>query len=118
MELTTLEKLLKETSEWLASAEKEQAALKPHEPVKLTLQAIAEKIATVNREIGYLMHKVKIWKPPKPKEEAPKNDTAKAPEKEEVIPPEEKPEEAPKTEEAKPETPLGDAPEITPTKPG
>ncbi|XP_067011480.2 hypoxia up-regulated protein 1 isoform X2 [Anabrus simplex] len=82
VELETLEKVLRETEEWKAKMEEEQAAQKLSENPKLTVKAILEKTAQLDREVKYLVNKAKIWKPKKSKEgkdkESSKNDTEEA----------------------------------------
>jgi len=69
VELSTLEKLIKETEQWMIKLEKEQAEQKLSEAPKLSIKSIGEKINILDREVKYLVNKAKIWRPPKTKEE-------------------------------------------------
>lgn len=69
VELNTLEKLIKETEEWLLKMEKEQSEQKLSETPKLSIKSISEKINILDREVKYLVNKAKIWRPPKAKED-------------------------------------------------
>lgn len=69
VELNTLEKLIKETEDWLVKVEKDQAEQKLSETPKLSIKSISEKINVLDREVKYLVNKAKIWRPPKPKED-------------------------------------------------
>lgn len=72
VEIETLQKLIKETEEWRDKQVEEQKKLKKSEPVKLTVKALSEKMALLDREVKYLVNKIKLWKPKKiekPKEE-------------------------------------------------
>lgn len=69
VELNTLEKLIKETEQWMIKMEKEQAEQKLSEAPKLSIKSIGEKINVLDREVKYLVNKAKIWRPPKAKEE-------------------------------------------------
>lgn len=69
VELNTLEKLIKETGDWLVKMEKEQAEQKLSESPKMSIKSIAEKITILDREVKYLVNKAKIWRPPKSKED-------------------------------------------------
>lgn len=44
---------------------KEQAAIPLSENPKLTIKSIVEKMATLDREVKYLINKAKNWRPPK-----------------------------------------------------
>uniref|UniRef100_A0A1L8DU22 Hypoxia up-regulated protein 1 n=1 Tax=Nyssomyia neivai TaxID=330878 RepID=A0A1L8DU22_9DIPT len=80
VEIETLEKAIRETEEWRKEEIKEQQKLKKSDAVRLTVKSIMEKMSLLDREVKYLVNKLKIWKP-KLKEKKPKgNDT------EEVIP--------------------------------
>lgn len=68
VELSTLETLIKETEEWKKNSEKEQATLPLYERPKLTVRAIAEKLASLDREVKYLLNKARIATPKKKKE--------------------------------------------------
>uniref|UniRef100_A0A6B2EBB5 Hypoxia up-regulated protein 1 n=1 Tax=Phlebotomus kandelakii TaxID=1109342 RepID=A0A6B2EBB5_9DIPT len=100
VEIETLEKAIRETEEWRDEEVKEQKKLKRNDPVRLTVKSISDKMALLDREVKYLVNKLKIWKP-KLKEKKTKNDTEK---KEEA--PEAKEEDGPQIEE--PEVPTED----------
>ncbi|GLH11715.1 Major heat shock 70 kDa protein Ba [Gryllus bimaculatus] len=91
VELETLEKVIKETQEWKTKMEGEQAALKLSDTPKLTIKAIGEKLAQLDREVKYLVNKAKIWRPSKTKDDKEKespNDTISEPSAEEPEVPE------------------------------
>lgn len=72
IEIETLQTLILETTEWRDKQIEEQKKLKNYEPVKLTVKSISEKMAALDREVKYLVNKLKLWKPKKvekPKEE-------------------------------------------------
>lgn len=73
VEIGVLEKRIVETETWLEKSIKEQNALKKNEDVKLTIDSIREKMSGLDREVKYLINKMKIWKPKKPVK--PKNET-------------------------------------------
>ncbi|CAH0727166.1 unnamed protein product, partial [Brenthis ino] len=85
VEITVLEKKIEETQLWLDKSIEEQNELKKNEDIKLTVESIREKITNLDREVKYLLNKMKIWKPKKPaKKEENKTETIEA--KEEVKP--------------------------------
>lgn len=65
VEIETLKKLIEETEEWRDKAVEDQNALKKHEPVKLTVKTLSEKMSALDREVKYLVNKMKLWKPKK-----------------------------------------------------
>ncbi|RZC35188.1 HSP70 and/or Trypan PARP domain containing protein [Asbolus verrucosus] len=72
VEVESLEKLIKETEEWKEKTIEEQNKLKKYEPIRLTVRSITEKMAALDREVKYLVNKIKLWRPKKvekPKEE-------------------------------------------------
>lgn len=72
VEIETLESLILETTEWRDKLMEEQKKLKNYEAVKLTVKGISEKMAALDREVKYLVNKLKLWRPKKvetPKEE-------------------------------------------------
>ncbi|KAB0798996.1 hypothetical protein PPYR_06876 [Photinus pyralis] len=72
VEIETLQRVINETQEWMDKKVAEQDQLKKSEPVKLTVRLLSEKMALLDREVKYLVNKIKIWKPKKtekPKEE-------------------------------------------------
>lgn len=97
VEIETLQNLITETEEWRDKQVAEQGQLKNYETVKLTVKAISEKMAALDREVKYLVNKLKLWKPKKtekPKETSGENAT-KTEEEEKV----ESSQQAPKEEE-------------------
>lgn len=76
VELETLEKTITESEAWLKEEEAAQKVLARHDPVRLTVKSLTEKMASIDREIKYLVNKLKIWKPKVPK--ASKADKKKA----------------------------------------
>lgn len=44
----------------------DQEAIKKSEPVILTVRSLSEKMAVLDREVKYLVNKLKIWKPKTP----------------------------------------------------
>ncbi|CAH0560825.1 unnamed protein product [Brassicogethes aeneus] len=65
VEVEALEKLIKETTEWRDKQVKEQAKLKKNEPIKLTVKSITDKMGSLDREVKYLVNKIKYWRPKK-----------------------------------------------------
>nr|ATU82895.1 secreted HSP70-like protein [Pristhesancus plagipennis] len=63
VEIDSLEKLIGETEDWKEKAISEQNTLPLYETPKLTIKLIVEKMATLEREVKYLVNKAKIWKP-------------------------------------------------------
>lgn len=68
-ELTDLEKAIKETKEWRTKEAEKQDKLKRNEPIKLTVKSLTDKMAFLDREVKYMVNKIKRWRPKeKPKE--------------------------------------------------
>lgn len=63
VEIETLAKVLNDTAVWKKTESAAQKKLKRHEEVHLTVKAITEKMALLDREVKYLVNKLKIWKP-------------------------------------------------------
>lgn len=63
VELETLDKTIVETEEWLAAEVAAQKKLKCSDAVRLTVKSLTDKMALVDREVKYLVNKLKIWKP-------------------------------------------------------
>lgn len=76
IELETLDKTISETEAWLTEELDAQAKLARHDPVRLTVKSLSEKMAAIDREVKYLVNKLKIWKPKTPK--VPKAEKKKA----------------------------------------
>uniref|UniRef100_A0A1B0EXV3 Hypoxia up-regulated protein 1 n=1 Tax=Lutzomyia longipalpis TaxID=7200 RepID=A0A1B0EXV3_LUTLO len=77
VEIETLEKAITETEEWRNVEVKEQEKLKKSEPVRLTVKLIMEKMSLLDREVKYLVNKLKIWKPKLKEKKAKSNETDK-----------------------------------------
>lgn len=81
-EVIVLEKAITDAQAWFLTEQSAQKKLQKHEPVQLTIQAIGDRMAAVDREIKYMVNKLKYWKPkvkPAPKKEKkPANATATA----------------------------------------
>ncbi|KAH9636875.1 hypothetical protein HF086_010656 [Spodoptera exigua] len=75
VEINLLEKKIDETTTWLSTSIKEQKALKKNEDIKLTVESIREKMASLDREMKYLLNKMKIWRPKKPVKKESENKT-------------------------------------------
>lgn len=75
VEINLLEKKIDETTSWLSTSIKEQKALKKNEDIKLTVESIREKMASLDREMKYLLNKMKIWRPKKPAKKESENKT-------------------------------------------
>ncbi|XP_069038910.1 hypoxia up-regulated protein 1 [Lepisosteus oculatus] len=99
VELSTLEKVINETTNWKNETVAEQEQKSPTEKPVLLSKDIEAKLALLDREVKYLLNKAKFAKPkpkPKPKD---KNATSSEAEKtngtaadsERVIPPKEEP---------------------------
>ncbi|KAL0829326.1 hypothetical protein ABMA28_004121 [Loxostege sticticalis] len=104
VEIGVLEKKITETEAWLTKSVAEQDALKKNEDIKLTVDSIREKMANLDREVKYLLNKMKIWRPKKPiKKEENKTEETVGEEKEKVETQEETPEQNEANVEAEPE---------------
>lgn len=75
VEINSLEKKIEDTTTWLSTSIKEQKALKKNEDIKLTVDSIREKMANLDREMKYLLNKMKIWRPKKPAKKETENKT-------------------------------------------
>ncbi|GLV37373.1 uncharacterized protein CBL_10660 [Carabus blaptoides fortunei] len=65
IEIETLSKVIRETTEWKDKSTQEQNKLKKYEPVTMTVKLMSEKMALLDREVKYLVNKLKIWRPKK-----------------------------------------------------
>ncbi|XP_037041018.1 hypoxia up-regulated protein 1 isoform X2 [Bradysia coprophila] len=63
VEIASLEKIITTTQAWLVEELEAQNVLARNQPVRLTVKSISEKMASVDREVKYLVNKMKIWKP-------------------------------------------------------
>ncbi|XP_035900000.1 hypoxia up-regulated protein 1 [Anopheles stephensi] len=102
VEIETLEKAIRNTIEWRDTEVAEQEKLARNEPVRLTVKDITDRMGMLDREVKYLVNKLKLWRPkikptPPPK---PEKTTGKEGEKEEAAATgEEKPVEEPVLEQ-------------------
>lgn len=81
VEIDVLENAIKDTETWRTTEEEAQNQLKKHEPVRLTISELTNKMKLLDREVKYLLNKLKIWKPktpPKKEKKASDNQTAEA----------------------------------------
>ncbi|KAL5499634.1 hypothetical protein EMCRGX_G011086 [Ephydatia muelleri] len=108
VELTTLSTLIEETEQWLEKKTAQQKVLSPHEDPVLLSSDLEDYRKRLEREVMYLINKLKTHPPPKPKSGAnatnsskppPKTDKEPGPQQSETPPPKSEPE--PPTEEAK-----------------
>lgn len=74
VEIEVLSKKIEETEDWLNASIDEQNALKKNDDIKLTVDSLREKMAGLDREVKYLINKMKIWRPKKTVK--PKNETS------------------------------------------
>lgn len=63
VEINTLERVIKETIEWEQTEVSEQEKMARNEPVRLTVKDITDKMALLDREVKYLVNKLKLWRP-------------------------------------------------------
>ncbi|XP_053669240.1 hypoxia up-regulated protein 1 [Anopheles marshallii] len=85
VEIETLEKAIRSTIEWRDTEVAEQEKLARNVAVRLTVKDITDRMGMLDREVKYLVNKLKLWRPkvkptPPPKPEK----TAKEGEKEET----------------------------------
>lgn len=88
VEIETLNKLIAETTQWVDKHVAEQKQLKKSEQLVLSVKMIAEKMAVLDREVKYLVNKLKIWRPktaPVDKKEKKKSNATKKEDKEERV---------------------------------
>ncbi|XP_030745877.1 hypoxia up-regulated protein 1 [Sitophilus oryzae] len=64
-EVADLEKVIKDTIDWRDKAVKDQEALKKSEAPKLTIKHIMDKMGALDREVKYLINKLKYYRPKK-----------------------------------------------------
>lgn len=77
-EVVALEKALNETVNWFETQLEEQAKLPKNQDVIVTVKDISDKMSVLQREVNYMVNKLKYWKPKKPKVEEKKNKTDEA----------------------------------------
>lgn len=63
VEIDTLEKAINEAGEWRVAEEAAQNKLKKYESIQLTVKSITDRMALLDREVKYLVTKLKFWKP-------------------------------------------------------
>lgn len=63
VEIDTLSKVITETTDWRDKMVLEQKKTKRSETVVLTVKMLTEKMALLDREVKYLVNKLKIWRP-------------------------------------------------------
>lgn len=63
VEIETLNKIITETTEWRDKMVLEQKKTKKYDPIILTVKMLSEKMAGLDREVKYLVNKLKIWRP-------------------------------------------------------
>lgn len=77
-EVDNLEKAITETVAWRDKEVEAQKKLAKNEPVRLTVKAITDKMSFLDREVKYLVNKIKMWRPKTPpKDEKKKKKKAK-----------------------------------------
>ncbi|XP_030568220.1 hypoxia up-regulated protein 1 [Drosophila novamexicana] len=78
VEIDTLSKVISDTGSWLKTEGAAQKKLARSADVRLTVKDITDKMSLLDREVKYLVNKIKIWKPKvKPdKEKKPKETDA------------------------------------------
>lgn len=76
-EILDLEKAIKDTVDWIDKEVAAQKKLPKNEAVKLTVKTLTDKMAFLDREVKYLVKKIKSWRPKeKPKKKKASNETA------------------------------------------
>lgn len=63
VEIETLEKAINDAEQWIATETEAQNKLKRSDPVQMTVKSITDRMALLDREVKYLINKLKIWKP-------------------------------------------------------
>lgn len=63
VEIDTLERVIKETVEWQKTEVVEQNKLARNVAVRLTVKDLTDKMALLDREVKYLVNKLKLWRP-------------------------------------------------------
>lgn len=63
VEIDTLEKAITDAEEWVATQLEAQEKLKRSDTVQMTVKSIADRMSLLDREVKYLISKLKIWKP-------------------------------------------------------
>ncbi|KAI8033399.1 hypoxia up-regulated protein 1 [Drosophila gunungcola] len=63
VEIDTLAKVITETNAWLKTETAAQKKLAKNADIRLTVKDITDKMSLLDREVKYLVNKIKIWKP-------------------------------------------------------
>uniref|UniRef100_A0A182MPB6 Hypoxia up-regulated protein 1 n=1 Tax=Anopheles culicifacies TaxID=139723 RepID=A0A182MPB6_9DIPT len=87
VEIETLEKAIRSTIEWRDTEVAEQEKLARNVPVRLTVKDITDRMGMLDREVKYLVNKLKLWRPkvkPTPPPKPEKTTSGKEGEKEET----------------------------------
>lgn len=63
VEIDTLVKVIDETNTWLKTESAAQKKLSRSADVRLTVKDLTDKMSLLDREVKYLVNKIKIWKP-------------------------------------------------------
>lgn len=63
VEIATLDKAINEAEQWMDRELSAQNKLQRHEPVRMTVKIITDRMLMLDREVKYLINKLKIWKP-------------------------------------------------------
>ncbi|KAH8416837.1 hypothetical protein KR222_006988 [Zaprionus bogoriensis] len=63
VEIDTLAKTIDETNAWLKTESAAQKKLSRSADVRLTVKDLTDKMGLLDREVKYLVNKIKIWKP-------------------------------------------------------
>ncbi|KAL9883855.1 hypoxia up-regulated Grp170 co-chaperone protein isoform 1-T4 [Glossina fuscipes fuscipes] len=67
IEIDTLSRIIDDTVTWKNAEVEAQNKLQRHEKVRLTVKDITDHMGSLDREVKYMVNKIKIWKPkPKP----------------------------------------------------
>lgn len=75
-EIEDLANAIQEVVEWRDKEVAAQDKMPKNEPVRLTVKLLTDKMAFLDREVKYLVNKIKRWRPKeKPKEKKVKNET-------------------------------------------
>lgn len=78
VEIDTLDRIIRETIEWENTEVAEQEKLARNAPVRLTVKDLTDKMALLDREVKYLVNKLKLWRPKVKPTVPPKADTNEA----------------------------------------
>ncbi|XP_037930648.1 hypoxia up-regulated protein 1 [Teleopsis dalmanni] len=73
VEIDTLTNVIDETTKWKKTETQIQESLQRHEEIRLTVKDITDKMSLLDREVKYLVNKLKIWKPKQQPQKSDKN---------------------------------------------